>query len=152
MKALLLLALPLAAQAQMPVPAPADAVEFVRTCYTAHYENQGFGDDDLVKRKDWFTPRLYALLKADAQREPESADPPRLAFDPFTNAQEDADHFEIGGTRWDGQRAYVEVLNFYGTTALRVTLQLVKLEERWRIENMLYGEGFTLRRILATPP
>jgi len=146
MKALLALALalPLAAWSETPA-------EFVRAVYAEHYRNQGFGEDDLPKRKDWFTPRLYALLAADAKREPESEDPPHLAFDPLTNAQEDAERFEVGGTRTEHGRAYVEVLNYYGATPLRVTLQLVELGGAWRIENIHYSRRFNLRRTLATP-
>jgi hypothetical protein len=147
--ALVLLLLPPAAYSQ--TPAPADALEFVRACYTEHYKSQGFGEGDLAKRKGWFTPKLHALLAEDARREPESDDPPRLAFDPFTNAQEDADRFSIRSSRWERNRAFVEVENYFGATPLRVTLQLANLDGEWRIENMIYSRRFNLRRILATP-
>ena len=143
----LALALPLDAYSQ----APASAVEFVRASYTEHYRNQGFGAEDLPKRRHWFTPRLYALLEEDARREPESADPPRLAFDPFTNGQEDADRFAIVASRSARNRAFVDVENYFGREPLEVTLQLVELGGAWRIENIHYSRRFNLRRILATP-
>lgn len=115
-------ALPAAAQSQAVSPAPSDAVEFVRTCYTFHYKDQGFGTQGLVERKAWFAPQLYALLVEDAKRDPDSEDPPRLAFDPFTKAQEEADR-----------------------------LRLVKLDDQWRIENIVYSRRFNLVRILSTP-
>jgi hypothetical protein len=127
------------------------AVEFVHAVYAEHYKSQGFGADDVAKRKAWFTPKLHSLLAEDAKREPESEDPPRLAFDPLTNAQEDAERFAIGASRSEGRREYVEVANYFGTTALRVTLQLVEIGGAWRIENIHYSRRFNLRRILATP-
>ena len=137
------------AQAQTTTPAPTDAIEFVKSRYAEHYKKgQGFSEDDLKARRDWFTPQLYRLLFKDMHEAAVRGDVGNLEADPFTNAQDDSDGFSIGKTRMTAGKAIVNVDVQFGQVKRPVTLVLMKAGGKWQIDNIVYSPSYNLQGLL----
>ena len=119
--------------------------------YRVHARGEGPILDPTAQkhRRIFFTPSLAAALDRELNR----ADPEETAtldFDPFYNAQEtELGEIDIAVPKVSGSRvnAIVRLANF--GEPIEIVYQLVQDAHGWRIDDILYSEGNTLRKTLA---
>ena len=144
-----------AAPAAAPVPAQAARPEtLVEDLYKAHAAGQSpffqTGRRDLVDR--YFEPALAALIWNDAVAA--SGEVGRLDFDPLHDAQDtEIRNLMVQPARSDGSgTATVDVTfdNFGKPQKVRYTL--TQAGGAWKITDVTYGDGGTLRNVLRADP
>lgn len=118
------------------------AIAYVRERYTQHFRTrQGFGVDTLRARQRWFTPCLYSVLLADAERADSLREVGFLNWDPFTRAQDDANGFRaVSATRaHDTVFVHVDVLFGYPPPGLPspITVAVTRVDTTWRIADLI---------------
>jgi Protein of unknown function (DUF3828) len=129
------------------------ARKLVQDFYTAHFKGEmGFSEATLQPKRECLSPELFKALLAKA-REPSSPDVvPDIDGDPFTDSQEYPDAFKVGKLQTGGGGARVSVGFTWnnGNPPRSLTVVLKYLQEGWRIDDLRYPRGGTLRE-LARP-
>lgn len=125
----------------------------VRELYRLH--NDGRGGVFEAKGKTYiyifFDQKLADLIWKNISETPEG-EVGNLDFDPLYNAQDTKiTNFQISTTVVEGNESTVTVnfRNFGQRT--RVKFKLHRSKERWRISNVIYGDGSDLFKILTAP-
>jgi len=132
------------------IAADASARDFVTAIYRNYEGKEAKGVPlDSPAIRTLLTPGLMQLIDADQKQAAQRKEPPELDGDPFVDAQDwDIPSFKVdvvdkGPTKAE---ATVEFLN--GGQQTSVTLLLVKLNNAWRIDNIVWQEG-SVREILT---
>lgn len=143
------LALLFAAVAAGTARADASARGFVAGIYKFYTGNNAEGlTPDSPLYKPLFTPSLYKLIDADLTQADKRGEPPELNGDPFVDAQE-----------WEITELKIDIAEQAGKASARVsfrnsgeprtvTLELVRLQGKWRIDDIAGREG-SLRKMLS---
>lgn len=102
-------------------------------------------DDAVRSRKDAFAPELYNALKAD--RDAQARSPHELVgldFDPFLNAQDVPEKYEIGAAAVKGSSSMVPVLFWWGGKRSEkpdVTAEVACKDKACQFINFYYGSA-----------
>lgn len=150
-----------AVMAQTPSPkAPTVSVTFktpdalVQNLYKLHNKGLGpiFGRKDRLYLDRYFDQRLSALLLKNIIGPP-SGDVGNLDFDPLFNAQElIISNFQIGPAKTHKNKTSTVVVTFKnGDRPERITFHLNKAGSDWKIQDIDYGSGERLVKILSQP-
>lgn len=153
---LALLALnPLSAKAAQQQAARSNAetspVELIGSLYKVHRSGQGpfFNKKGKKYLPRFFDPTLAALIWKNIVETP-SGEVGKLDFDPLYDTQDPViTSFRIGQPGIEGDRASVVVSFNNAGRKTKITFRLRKLDAGWRIENLFYGGGENLIRILS---
>jgi len=150
-----------AVAAQTPAQAtPSGAVKSFYTFHLAH--DMGYTLKNLVVRKRFVSPELYALLAKELNRQAEYSkkhpdEAPDFEGDPFTDSQEYPNSFRVSSTVTNGNRAKVTVSLAWkltqgqGNDNRNIAVELVKSGASWLIDDIVNNEGSSLRAELTKP-
>jgi hypothetical protein len=98
----------------------------------------------------YFVPALVALMEQDARNAKRRNEIPNLNGDPFVGAQDwDIKSFDIHLEQTGPDKAGATVGFRNQDQTKRVVLDLVRFNEGWRIRDIGYDDGSTLRGILT---
>jgi hypothetical protein len=140
----------------LPVPPVApgsspDAV--VRELYRVHRNGYGhiFEKKGRKLQEKFFDQKLAALIWKDLTETPEG-EVGHIDFDPLYSAQDmKISNLRIGVPVLEGNRATVPVSFNNYNQKVKITFRLVHVKEGWKIENIDYGGGSDLVKILSEP-
>lgn len=122
----------------------------MRELYRVHAEGDGplLRSEGKAERRVFFTASLVEALEREIDR-PDPEELGNLDFDPFYNAQEtDLGALDIAVAKVSGN-ATVALARFEnGGNPIEVAYRVVLDGEAWRIDDIEYGEGRTLRKTL----
>lgn len=134
----------------MPARADADAQKFLEAIYQkyAGQNTQGVLLTNNETVLAYFTPELAAMIWSDAEQARKNDEPPILDGDPFVGAQ-DWDIKDVAVTVKDVAPGKAMGLVSFTNMSERQTveLDLMKLPEGWRIDEIRWSDG-SLREIL----
>ncbi len=138
----------------VPQQAGNSAETMVRAFYAYHLtHNIGFTPAAVRRRAQWLSPGLIARCRAYFARPARPDDVPPIDGDPFTDSQEYPGAFRVGPTTVAGDTARVRVtLIWAGRERRTVTVVLVPAGGAWRIDDVRYGPGPSLRALLSAKP
>jgi hypothetical protein len=144
---LLLLAAAIPVQA---IAADNSAKDFVTAIYRNYEGKEAKGLPlDSPANRALFTPGLMQLIDADLKQAAQRKEPPELDGDPFVDAQDwDIPSFTVDVADKGPTKAEATVHFANGGQENSVTLLLVKLNNAWRIDNIVWTEG-SVREILT---
>ena len=118
----------------------------------AHFaSDMGFDAPKLASKNASLTPALVALTKKYFAKPVPKGDVPDIDGDPFTNSQDYPTRFLVGAPTTSGTSANVRVRFFDSSSASIVTYQMVLESGIWRIDDVRYDGGSTLRALLGSP-
>lgn len=146
-----LLILPfLAAAAVAPAPAPKTPMEVVIALYADHFRHdKGFTKASVARKAGWLSPDFLARLNAELARPGNPDEVPTINGDPFTDSQEYPKRFRVGKAEITGDLTRIPVF-FTGNGRLRtVAVELRKTSDGWRVDDLVYEDGRTLRSMLG---
>ena len=131
--------------------APNDSPQaLMRELYRVHALGEGplMNADAQTQRRVFFTESLAAALDQEFNR-PDPGEGGNLDFDPFYYAQDfeiaDLD-FAVAKVSGKATVALAHFSNF--GESVEIAYRVVQDERGWRIDDIDYGEGITLRKIL----
>lgn len=134
-------------------PSLESARKLVQTFYAEHTKgDMGFAEGSLKAKGKFLAPDLLkaCLTKQadDAAKGPEAV--PDVDGDPFTDSQEYPDAFKLGRIHSSGGGARIPVTFTWknGNPPRTVTVILKNLQLGWRIDDLRYAEGRTLRQLM----
>lgn len=147
---------------QAPAPAPkagpteadlAQARSVVAACYKDHLRRRfGYDAASLKAKRRWFTPAVLDLVQKELNKPSKPDEVPYIDGDPFTNSQEPLRNLKVGAAKASGQGIEV-ALHLGGEGFARdFKVSLVRLGAGWRIDDLTYDDGTTLRGFLAAAP
>ncbi len=150
--------LPLLAVAAIQAPAPptpadlAQARGVVEACYKDHLRRMmGFSAANVKAKRRWFTPELMAELGKELKKPSKPDEVPTIDGDPFLNSQEPVKTLKVGEAKAAGADVVV-ALHLAGEGFTRDFKVLLKRHKAgWRIDDLTYDDGTTLRGLLAAP-
>lgn len=147
------------AQVQTKDRTAADAALAAADFYRYHFaHDRGFARANVVARRRWLSPELYRLMLNEFRREAafRKAHPDEVPFmtgDPFTDAQEYPDTFDVGLATVRGNKATVPVTFGRRDAAEKRTLQvdLLRQGNRWLIHDVRREGDAGLLKLLRRP-
>lgn len=120
--------------------------------YAEHWRSgQGFSADTLRAREQWFTPALYQLMRADMS----GSEIGIVDYDPFTEAQDDAERYAVGAARASHDTVYVPVdVRFASSSGSHraITLAMVRDAAQWKIADFIDHDGSLVAKLRANAP
>lgn len=142
-----------AAQASAPkamAPVPDGPVEVVRALFSDHFNHaMGFTKASVARKTKWLSPELVARLNAELSRPGNPDEVPNINGDPFTDSQEYPKRFVVGKAMNEAELTRVPV-TFGGNGRQRTVVALLrKSSEGWRVDDLAYQDGTTLRGSLG---
>lgn len=123
--------------------------------FAYHFKHDmGFDKKAVANRAKWLTADLLKLCHEYFARPSSPDEVPPIDGDPFTDSQEYPNKFSVGEPKIDGDQARVPVTFSWpeSTPARAVTLVLVRGRGAWRIDDVSYESGPTLRALLVEKP
>lgn len=149
----LLAALPLCAQ---PLPASgagsadaAAAQAVVQSLLQQHFKtDMGFSKASVMAKAAQLTPDLQRRLLAQLAKPVPADEVPDIDGDPFTNAQDLPTRFQLEPARLRGAQAEVAVRFSGHGMHERVRYVLQRVDGQWRVDDLRYADGSTLRQLL----
>jgi hypothetical protein len=130
--------------------ADAAAQAFVESIYAGYKGKnpKGVSIATNAQIRKYFEPSLATLIINDAAAAKKRGDVPDLDGDPFVDAQDfEIDRFIITFPEAEADKALAQVSFTNAGEAKVVKLSLTKVKAGWRIADIDYGEGRTLRQI-----
>lgn len=110
--------------------------------------DMGFSRATVARKRSHLSPGLARAIAAYFAR-PQPVDaPPSIHGDPFTDSQEYPQRFVVGRAVIDGASAQVAVSLGDAASARVVHVLLRSVGGRWRVDDLRYDDGRTLRRLL----
>ena len=133
-----------------PAPAPNGPTEIVRALFSDHFKHDmGFTKESVARKARWLTPDFLAKLNAELSRPGNPDEVPNIDGDPFTDSQEYPKRFSAGKAEIVGELTRIPVL-FTGNGRRRtIGVELRKTSDGWRVDNLVYEDGKTLRSRLG---
>lgn len=132
--------------------APGDSPQsLLHELYRVHAQGEGplLDPKATTQREAFFTPGLVAALDNELKR----ADPEELGnldFDPFYNAQEtDLGEMDIAVPTMRGREINAIVRFANSGAPIEIVYRLIQDPRGWRIDDISYGGGHTLRKTLS---
>lgn len=130
--------------------ADTSAKDFVTAIYRNYVGKEAKGLPlDSPQARTLFTPPLMQLVDADLKQSAQRNEPPELDGDPFVDAQDwDIPSFKVNVVDKGPAKAEATVEFSNGGQDTSVTLLLVKINNAWLIDNIVWTEG-SMREILT---
>ena len=127
-----------------------DPAETVRALYTYHFaHDKGFTPAGVDERARWLTPDLAAQCRAWFAKPSPPDEVPSIDGDPFTDSQEYPDTFVVGTPTLRGDTALVPVAMRWSSGDRRVVTNVLhRVEGAWRVDDLRYEAGESLRALL----
>lgn len=122
----------------------------LRELYRVHAEGDGplLRSEGRAERRVLFTESLVLALEGEIHR-PDPEELGNLDFDPFYNAQEtELGAMDIAVAKVSGNATVALVRFDNGGDPIEIAYRVVLDGEAWRIDDIEYGEGRTLRKTL----
>ena len=122
----------------------------LRALYQVHDEGDGplLRSEGRAQRRVFFTESLALALEGEIDR-PDPEELGNLDFDPFYNAQETAlGAMDIAVAKVSGKATVALVRFDNGGDPIEIAYRVILDGEAWRIDDIEYGEGRTLRKTL----
>ena len=139
-----------AAVAQQRV-APPESV--VRAFYRFHFaHDMAFTRTALGRREQWLSPDLRALCRAYFAAPSPAGEVPEIDGDPFTDSQEYPVSFRVGAATVAGDTALEPVTLSWKAGDRRVVTVVLVAGGGWKIADVRYERGETLRGELTAKP
>lgn len=115
-----------------------------------HFKHgMGFTKASVARKAKWISVDLLNRLNAELDRPKDPNLVPTIDGDPFTNSQDYPRRFVVGKAEIRGDVTRIPVV-FIGNGHRRtVAARLRKTTEGWRLDDMLYEDGRTLRGLLG---
>ncbi len=109
----------------------------------------GFTKASVARKAKWLSVDLLHQLNAELDRPKDPALVPNINGDPFTDSQEFPKRFVVGKAEIRGDVTRIPVI-FIGNGHRRtVAARLRKTSEGWRLDDLVYEDGRTLRGTLG---
>ena len=132
------------------LPAPKAPVEIVRALFSDHFKNDmGFTKASVARKAKWLSPDLLARLNAELARPGNPEEVPAIDGDPFTDSQECPRRFKVGKAEIVGDITRIPVIFTGNGRRKTVAVELRKTSEGWRVDDLVYEGGATLRGLLG---
>jgi hypothetical protein len=96
----------------------------------------------------YFTPRLASAIRSDSQCAAQNHDICALDFSPIWDSQ-DPGAYDLTVSSLADSRVLVQFKTPQGDKASRLEYRLVRLQSGWRISDIVYPEGGSLRSLLG---
>jgi len=122
----------------------------LRALYQVHDEGDGplLPSEGRSQRRVFFTESLALALEGEIDR-PDPEELGNLDFDPFYNAQEtDLGAMDIAVAKVSGNATVALVRFANGGDPIEIAYRVILDGQAWRIDDIEYGEGRTLRKTL----
>ena len=122
----------------------------LRALYQVHDEGAGplLRSEGRSQRRVFFTESLALALEGEIDR-PDPEELGNLDFDPFYNAQEtDLGAMDIAVAKVSGNATVALVRFANGGDPIEIAYRVILDGQAWRIDDIEYGEGRTLRKTL----
>lgn len=122
----------------------------LRALYQVHDEGDGplLRSEGRSQRRVFFTESLALALEGEIDR-PDPEELGNLDFDPFYNAQEtDLGAMDIAVAKVSGNATVALVRFANGGDPIEIAYRVILDGQAWRIDDIEYGEGRTLRKTL----
>lgn len=144
------LVLPVLAAAQ---PRPASPASVVQAFYRFHFaHDMAFTRSALRRRVRWLAPDLLALCRAYFAAPSPADEVPEIDGDPFTDSQEYPTSFRVGAAAVAGDTALVPVTFLWKAGDRRTVTVVLVPRGGWKIADLRYERGETLRGELEGKP
>jgi hypothetical protein len=122
----------------------------VQLLLEAHFMgDMAFGRESGWRLIQRATPALAAALERALAATPPTDEPPPINGDPVTDSQEHPARFAVGGATIEDDRARVPVSLAEAARERHVVFVLLAGAGTWRIDDIAYEDGRTLRALLA---
>ncbi len=150
----LLAALPAQAQSAPAQPAAAAneaaaAQAVVQGLLQAHFKtDMGFTPASVAAKAERLTPDLQRRLLKQLAKPVPADEVPDIDGDPFTNSQDLPTRFQLEPAKLRGAQAEVTVRFSGHGMNQRVRYLLQRVDGQWRIDDLRYADGSTLRQLL----
>ena len=145
--ALAVLALPALGAARQSAAPPAAVV---RAFYRFHFaHDMAFTRAALRRRERWLAPDLLALCRAYFAAPSPADEVPEIDGDPFTDSQEYPSSFRVGEAAVAGDTALVPVTFLWKAGDRRTVTVVLVPRGGWKVADLRYERGDTLRGELA---
>lgn len=132
--------------AKAPATAPEGTVERL---LEAHFGgDMGFSETGFGTKRAFLSRPLQQLMAAYFARPVSPDEAPAIDGDPFTDSQEYPTRFAVGKARTRGGAARVPVRFADGWRTRRATYALKRERDGWRVDDVLYDNGESLRGLL----
>ena len=130
--------------------APAAAPQaVVQALLQRHFkEDMGFTPASAARKAEWLTTDLRKHITAGFAKPTPPGDAPDIDGDPFTNSQDPPNRFKVEAARVKGARAEVPVRFSGNGNSQRVRFVLRLEQGTWRIDDLAYADGSSLRGLL----
>jgi hypothetical protein len=111
-------------------------------------EDMGFTPASVARKAEWLTAGLQQRIAAGFAKPTPPGDAPDIDGDPFTNSQDPPSRFKVEAARVQADRAEVPV-RFSGNGDSQRVRFILRLEQgAWRVDDVAYADGSSLRRLL----
>jgi hypothetical protein len=128
-------------------PGPGDVVQQMLDEHMAG--DMAFTPQLVAPKRRFLTPELNAAIDAYFARPVPDDEPPPINGDPFTNSQEYPRGFRIAAVGEDETTASVDIVFTHEGADRPMSVLLRRTAEGWRIDDLRYEDGTTLRELLA---
>lgn len=126
------------------------ARSLVEACWRDHLRRPlGFTRTSVAGKRKWLTPGLAELLHRELNRPQDPGEAPYINGDPFLDSQEPVTSLEVGEARMVGDRIEVPLALAGEGFTRQLRVRLRRLGPGWRIDDLHYEDGQTLRDLLA---
>lgn len=135
----------------------------MRSFYVFHLaHSKNFTAINVRKRRPWLTADFFSLFLKELKRQADYSkthpdEAPDFEGDPFTDSQEYPYSFRVGTVVTNGARAKATVtLNWSAKTSRgidsrNITVELIKIEAGWLINDIVASDGSSLREQFQKP-
>lgn len=144
-------------------PDRSSAASAVRSFYAFHLAHKkDFTPANVRIRRPWLTPEFYGLFLGELKRQAEYSkahpdEAPDFEGDPFTDSQDYPDSFRVGTVVTNGARAKATITFDWsaktsrGLDSRNITVELIRLEAGWLINDIVTSDGSSLREQFQKP-
>jgi len=124
----------------------------VRDFYGLHFRHDMAFTEKSVRRKaEFLAPEVLAACLAYLARPVPTDEVPAIDGDPFTDSQDYPTGFRIGRTLTEDTATRVPITLVWQREQRELVALVAIIDGEWRITDLEYPEGGTLRGLLATP-
>ena len=114
--------------------------------------DMGFSRESVAAKREFLSDSLQASIAAYFAHPHPADEPPPINGDPITDAQEYPVLFSVQAARREGDLVLVPVRYDDGYRSRQVQFVLRQAGDAWRIDDLRYEYGGTLREALSTTP
>ncbi len=135
----------------VPSPQPEKSPErLVQSLFSNHFKHgMGFTKASVSRKAKWLSEDFLKQLRQELNHPASPDEVPNIDGDPFTDSQEYPTRFKVGKAEIKGDSARVPVVLSGNGRKRTVVAILNQTTEGWRVDDLAYEEGKTLRAELG---